>query len=86
MCRSGDKGRPPALSKLSDPRTWEKRKSKSKLAAQKMVVDLLQLYVSRLKQKRQPYKADGEDMRGFASKFPYKPTVDQEQVFYRQFA
>lgn len=77
----GDKGRPPALSKLSDPRTWEVRKSKSKLAAQKMVVDLLQLYVSRLKQKRKPYKEDGEDMRTFASKFPYNPTLDQDQAF-----
>eukprot|EP00250_Pteridium_aquilinum_P017183 c23496_g1_i1 orf=187-2751(+) len=77
----GDKGKPPALSKLSDPRPWEKKKSKSKLAAQKMVVDLLQLYVSRLKQKRQPYAEDGEDMRVFASKFPYQPTPDQEQAF-----
>ncbi|KAI5072409.1 hypothetical protein GOP47_0012515 [Adiantum capillus-veneris] len=77
----GDKGRAPGLSKLSDPRPWEKRKSKSKLAAQKMVVDLLQLYVNRLKQKRQPYAKDGEEMEGFVSKFPYEPTPDQKRAF-----
>ncbi|MCO5580681.1 hypothetical protein L7F22_034551 [Adiantum nelumboides] len=79
--QAGDKGKAPALSKLSDPRPWEKRKSKSKLAAQKMVVDLLQLYVSRLKQKRQPYSKDGEWMDDFVSKFPYEPTPDQKQAF-----
>ncbi|MCO5606495.1 hypothetical protein L7F22_060683 [Adiantum nelumboides] len=79
--QAGDKGKAPALSKLSDPRPWEKRKSKSKLAAQKMVVDLLQLYVSRLKQKRQPYSKDGERMDDFVSKFPYEPTPDQKQAF-----
>ncbi|KAH7420794.1 hypothetical protein KP509_13G022800 [Ceratopteris richardii] len=78
--QAGDKRRHPALSKLNDPRSWEKKKSKSKLAAQKMVVDLLQLYVSRLKQKRQPYPEDGVETEVFASKFPYKLTPDQMQA------
>lgn len=77
----GEKGKAPSLSKLSDPRQWEQKKSKGKLAAQKMVVDLSQLYISRLKQKRPPYSKNEEDMHEFAAKFPYKPTPDQEQAF-----
>ncbi|GMN57362.1 hypothetical protein TIFTF001_026468 [Ficus carica] len=47
--------RPRTLSKLSDSSVWEKRKTKGKLAIQKMVVDLMELYLHRLKQTRPPY-------------------------------
>ena len=50
-----------------------------------MVVDLLQLYISRLKQKRPPYPRNAELMNEFVMRFPYKPTPDQEQVSYGVF-
>ncbi|KAF3790453.1 ATP-dependent DNA helicase [Nymphaea thermarum] len=71
--------KPRALSKLSDPSAWEKRRIKGKFAVQKMIVDLMELYLHRLKQKRPPYpKTPAVDE--FAAQFPYKPTPDQEQT------
>lgn len=74
--------RPRALSKLNDTSTWEKRKIKGRVAIQKMVVDLMELYLHRLKQKRPPYPKCAP-MAEFASQFPYKPTPDQKQVLQR---
>lgn len=79
--RPAERGKPPPLSKLNDPRQWEKKKSKGRLAVQKMVVNLLHLYVSRLQQKRPPYPRNDEGMAEFAATFSFKPTPDQEQAF-----
>ncbi|KAH9328410.1 hypothetical protein KI387_000518, partial [Taxus chinensis] len=70
--------KPRALSKLGDTGVWEKRKNKGKLAIQKMVVDLMEIYMQRLKQKRPPYPKIS-NFAEFAAKFPYKPTPDQQQ-------
>ncbi|KAJ4752060.1 Transcription-repair-coupling factor [Rhynchospora pubera] len=68
------------LSKLSDPASWEKRRTKGKLAVQKMVVNLMELYLHRLKLKRPPHpKPLG--MEEFCAHFPYEPTPDQKQAF-----
>ncbi|GJN25454.1 hypothetical protein PR202_gb13282 [Eleusine coracana subsp. coracana] len=75
-----EKKRPRNLSKLNDPSTWEKRRLKGKLAVQKMVVNLMELYLQRMRQKRPPYpKPSGMDE--FAAEFPYEPTPDQSQAF-----
>lgn len=71
--------RPRTLSKLNDTSVWERRKTKGKLAIQKMVVDLMELYLHRLKQRRLPYPKSPA-MDEFAAQFPYKPTPDQKQV------
>ncbi|XP_031380483.1 ATP-dependent DNA helicase At3g02060, chloroplastic [Punica granatum] len=72
--------RPRTLSKLNDTTVWERRKTKGKVAIQKMVVDLMELYLHRLKQRRPPYpKAPA--MAEFVAQFPYKPTPDQKQAF-----
>ena len=68
------------MSKLSDPSVWEKRKTKGKIAIQKMVVDLMELYLHRLKQRRLPYPLTPA-MTHFVSQFPYQPTPDQQQAF-----
>ncbi|MED6183559.1 hypothetical protein PIB30_038872 [Stylosanthes scabra] len=72
--------RPRTMSKLNDPSSWEKRKVKGKVAIQKMVVDLMELYLHRLKQRRLPYPKSPA-LTEFASQFPYKPTPDQQQAF-----
>ncbi|XP_022141425.1 ATP-dependent DNA helicase At3g02060, chloroplastic isoform X3 [Momordica charantia] len=72
--------RPRTLSKLNDTSTWEKRKTKGKVAIQKMVVDLMELYLHRLKQRRPPYPKCSA-MEDFAAQFPYEPTVDQKEAF-----
>ncbi|KAA8548306.1 hypothetical protein F0562_004735 [Nyssa sinensis] len=72
--------RPRTLSKLNDTSAWEKRRIKGKLAVQKMVVDLMELYLHRLKQRRPPYPKCPA-MAEFAVKFPYEPTPDQKQAF-----
>eukprot|EP01018_Ginkgo_biloba_P018318 Gb_38755 [translate_table: standard] len=72
--------RPRSLSKLSDTSIWEKRKNKGKIAIQKMVVNLMELYLQRLKQKR-PLYPKNPAMVEFAAKFPYMPTLDQQQAF-----
>ncbi|GFP90278.1 transcription-repair-coupling factor [Phtheirospermum japonicum] len=72
--------KPPTLSKLNDTSAWEKRRIKGKVAVQKMVVDLMELYLHRLKQRRPPYPKV-PSMDAFASQFPYKPTPDQQQAF-----
>lgn len=72
--------KPRTLSKLSDTGAWERRRTKGKIAVQKMVVDLMELYLHRLKQKRPPY-AKSPILDEFAAQFPYEPTPDQKQAF-----
>ncbi|XP_063947795.1 ATP-dependent DNA helicase At3g02060, chloroplastic isoform X2 [Daucus carota subsp. sativus] len=71
--------KPRVLSKLNDTSAWEKRRVKGKVAVQKMVVDLMELYLHRLKQKRPAYPRTAA-MSEFASHFPYNPTPDQEKA------
>ncbi|KAG6521800.1 hypothetical protein ZIOFF_018933 [Zingiber officinale] len=71
--------KPRALSKLSDPTTWQRRRTKGKIAVQKMVVDLMELYLHRLKQKRLSYPKS-PSAGNFAAQFPYEPTPDQKQA------
>ncbi|KAF9688348.1 hypothetical protein SADUNF_Sadunf02G0188200 [Salix dunnii] len=75
-----DTKKPRTLSKLSDNGAWERRKTKGKVAIQKMVVDLMELYLHRLKQRRPPYPKTPA-MADFTSQFPYEPTPDQKQAF-----
>ncbi|TKW01034.1 hypothetical protein SEVIR_8G150600v4 [Setaria viridis] len=75
-----EKKRPRNLSKLNDPSTWEKRRLKGKLAVQKMVVNLMELYLQRMRQSRPPYPKPVA-MEEFAAEFPYEPTPDQCQAF-----
>uniref|UniRef100_A0A6N2MD27 Helicase ATP-binding domain-containing protein n=1 Tax=Salix viminalis TaxID=40686 RepID=A0A6N2MD27_SALVM len=72
--------KPRTLSKLSDTGAWERRKTKGKVAIQKMVVDLMELYLHRLKQRRPPYPKTPY-MAEFAAQFPYEPTPDQKLAF-----
>ncbi|KAL2240699.1 UNVERIFIED_CONTAM: ATP-dependent DNA helicase, chloroplastic [Sesamum indicum] len=72
--------KPRTLSKLSDTSAWERRRIKGKVAVQKMVVDLMELYLHRLKQRRLPYPKSPA-MADFAAQFPYEPTPDQKQAF-----
>ena len=78
--RPNETKKPRAFSKLSDPSAWERRRVKGKVAVQKMVVDLMELYIHRLKQRRPPYPKM-HAIAEFASHFPYKPTPDQMQVY-----
>ncbi|ONM26793.1 ATP-dependent DNA helicase At3g02060, chloroplastic [Zea mays] len=75
-----EKRRPRNLSKLNDPSTWEKRRLKGKLAVQKMVVNLMELYLQRMRLGRSPYPKPAS-MDDFAAEFPYEPTPDQCQAF-----
>lgn len=77
--------RPRTLSKLNDTTVWERRKTKGKVAIQKMVVDLMELYLHRLKQRRPPYPKS-PSMAEFEAQFPYEPTPDQKQVVLLSFA
>ncbi|CDY28662.1 BnaCnng05480D [Brassica napus] len=72
--------RPRTLSRLSDTSVWERRKTKGKVAIQKMVVDLMELYLHRLRQKRFPYPKNPV-MADFTAQFPYNATPDQQQAF-----
>ncbi|XP_068661260.1 ATP-dependent DNA helicase At3g02060, chloroplastic [Aristolochia californica] len=72
--------KPRALSKLNDTSAWERRRIKGKIAVQKMVVDLMEVYLHRLKQRRPPYPKTPA-MDEFAAQFPYEPTADQRQAF-----
>ncbi|CAN8269796.1 unnamed protein product [Cochlearia groenlandica] len=72
--------RPKTLSRLNDTSVWERRKTKGKVAIQKMVVDLMELYLHRLRQKRYPYPKN-PITADFAAQFPYNATPDQEQAF-----
>ncbi|KAG0485671.1 hypothetical protein HPP92_009750 [Vanilla planifolia] len=72
--------KPHALCKLNDTSAWERRRIKGKLAIQKMVVDLMELYLHRLKQSRPPYPKPLA-MSEFIAQFPYEPTQDQNQAF-----
>lgn len=76
--------RPRTLSKLNDTTVWERRKTKGKVAIQKMVVDLMELYLHRLKQRRPPYPKS-PFMAEFDAQFPYEPTPDQKQVVLLSF-
>ncbi|KAK3011355.1 hypothetical protein RJ639_012806 [Escallonia herrerae] len=78
--RPNETKRPRTLSKLSDTGAWERRRIKGKVAVQKMVVDLMELYLHRLKQRRPPYPKSPA-MVQFSSQFPYEPTPDQKQAF-----
>ncbi|KAG5416674.1 hypothetical protein IGI04_004241 [Brassica rapa subsp. trilocularis] len=71
--------RPRTLSRLSDTSVWERRKTKGKVAIQKMVVDLMELYLHRLRQKRFPYPKNPV-MADFTAQFPYNATPDQQQT------
>ncbi|XP_057983993.1 ATP-dependent DNA helicase At3g02060, chloroplastic isoform X3 [Malania oleifera] len=68
------------LSKLSDTSAWERRRIKGKIAIQKMVVDLMELYLHRLKQRRPPYP-ESDGIAEFVAQFPYEPTPDQKKAF-----
>ncbi|KAK4757419.1 hypothetical protein SAY87_018720 [Trapa incisa] len=70
--------RPRALSKLNDTSLWERKKTKEKLTIQKMVVDMMESYLYRLKQ-RKPSYPKAPAMVEFEAQFPYKPTPDQKQ-------
>ncbi|KAK4792311.1 hypothetical protein SAY86_022746 [Trapa natans] len=72
--------RPRALSKLNDTSLWERKKTKGKLTIQKMVVDLMESYLYRLKQ-RKPSYPKAPAMVEFEAQFPCKPTPDQKQAF-----
>ncbi|KAK8473298.1 hypothetical protein PHAVU_001G099500 [Phaseolus vulgaris] len=72
--------KPRTLSKLSDTAAWERRKVKGKVAIQKMVVDLMELYLQRLKQRRPAYLKTPA-LSEFEAQFPYEPTPDQKQAF-----
>ncbi|XP_021857155.1 ATP-dependent DNA helicase At3g02060, chloroplastic isoform X2 [Spinacia oleracea] len=72
--------KPRTLSKINDKSAWEKRRTKGKVAVQKMVVDLMELYLHRLKQKRPPYPKCLA-MAEFTTQFLYEPTPDQKQAF-----
>lgn len=77
----GEVGRAPALSKLNDTTLWDKRMSKGKVAIQKLVVNMMELYIHRLKQTRPVYPKCTDLVISFAAKFPYTATVDQQQAF-----
>ncbi|WVZ08688.1 hypothetical protein V8G54_022034 [Vigna mungo] len=72
--------KPRTLSKLNDTGAWERRKVKGKVAIQKMVVDLMELYLHRLKQRRPTYLKTPA-FAEFEAQFPYEPTPDQKQAF-----
>ncbi|XP_024972423.1 ATP-dependent DNA helicase At3g02060, chloroplastic isoform X1 [Cynara cardunculus var. scolymus] len=71
---------PRGLGRLKDTSGWEKRRIKGKVAVQKMVVDLMEVYLNRLRRKRPPYPKN-PGMAEFVSQFPYDPTPDQQQAF-----
>ncbi|CAJ2672224.1 unnamed protein product [Trifolium pratense] len=75
-----EKQKPRSLNKLHDTSAWEKKKIKGKVAIQKMVVDLMELYLHRLKQRRPPYPRSPA-VAEFAAQFNYEPTPDQKQAF-----
>ncbi|XP_058737655.1 ATP-dependent DNA helicase At3g02060, chloroplastic [Vicia villosa] len=79
-CLPNESKKPRTLSKLNDISAWEKRKIKGKVAIQKMVVDLMELYLHRLRQRRPPYPRSPA-VAEFAAKFAYEPTPDQKQAF-----
>lgn len=81
VCSPNESGAPRGLGRLKDTSIWEKRKIKGKVAIQRMVVDLMEVYLNRLRLRRPPYPKNPA-MAEFASQFPYEPTPDQKQVFY----
>ncbi|KAK9050020.1 hypothetical protein SSX86_031011 [Deinandra increscens subsp. villosa] len=71
---------PRGLGRLKDTSIWEKRKVKGKVAIQKMVVDLMEVYLNRLRLRRPPHPKNPA-MVEFAAQFPYDPTPDQKKAF-----
>lgn len=82
VCSPNESGAPRGLGRLKDTSVWEKRKVKGKVAIQKMVVDLMEVYLNRLRLKRPPYPKNPA-MAEFIAQFPYDPTPDQKQVSFR---
>lgn len=81
-CSPNETKKPRTLSKLNDTSAWERRRIKGKIAVQKMVVGLMELYLHRLKQKRPPYPKN-PSMVEFAGQFPFEPTPDQKLVQFK---
>nr|XP_043632041.1 ATP-dependent DNA helicase At3g02060, chloroplastic [Erigeron canadensis] len=75
-----ESGAPRGLGRLKDTSVWEKRKVKGKVAIQRMVVDLMEVYLNRLRLRRPPHPKNPA-MAEFAAQFPYEPTPDQKQAF-----
>ncbi|KAI3793837.1 hypothetical protein L1987_36460 [Smallanthus sonchifolius] len=75
-----ESGAPRGLGRLKDTSVWEKRKIKGRVAIQKMVVDLMEVYLNRLRLRRPPYPKNPA-IAEFAAQFPYDPTPDQKQAF-----
>lgn len=73
----GTPGRAVSLSKLNDTAGWEKRRTKGEVAVKRMVMEMMELYVHRLRQRRPVYPKLAADMEEFARGFPYTPTPDQ---------
>lgn len=80
FCSPNESGAPRGLGRLKDTSVWEKRKIKGKVAIQKMVVDLMEVYLNRLRLRRPPYPKNPA-MAEFVAQFPYEPTPDQKQAF-----
>lgn len=73
----GTPGRAVTLSKLNDTVGWEKRRAKGEAAVKRMVMDMMELYVHRLRQRRPVYPKLTAEMEEFSRGFPYTPTPDQ---------
>ncbi|CAI5511256.1 unnamed protein product, partial [Closterium sp. Naga37s-1] len=78
---AGPPGRSPPLSKMNDASAWEKRQAKGKEAVERMVGEMMDVYVKRLRQRRPVYPKFDAEMQRFGESFAYKPTPDQEQAF-----
>ncbi|CAI5945317.1 unnamed protein product [Closterium sp. NIES-65] len=78
---AGPPGRSPPLSKMNDASAWEKRQAKGKEAVERMVGEMMDVYVKRLRQRRPVYPKFDTEMQRFGESFAYKPTPDQEQAF-----
>eukprot|EP00271_Cylindrocystis_brebissonii_P008289 TRINITY_DN2234_c1_g1_i2.p1 TRINITY_DN2234_c1_g1~~TRINITY_DN2234_c1_g1_i2.p1 ORF type:complete len:798 (-),score=134.33 TRINITY_DN2234_c1_g1_i2:1444-3837(-) len=75
-----DRDRPVRLSKLKDTSQWERRKAKGQASIRRVVVDMMELHVQRLRQTRPCYAHFPEEMAALASTFPFTPTPDQIQA------
>ncbi|CAI5474400.1 unnamed protein product [Closterium sp. Yama58-4] len=78
---AGPPGRSPPLSKMNDTSLWERRQAKGKEAVERMVGEMMDVYVKRLRQRRPVYPKFDAEMQRFGESFAYKPTPDQEQAF-----
>ncbi|CAI7781808.1 unnamed protein product [Closterium sp. NIES-53] len=66
---------------MNDASAWEKRQAKGKEAVERMVGEMMDVYVKRLRQRRPVYPKFDAEMQRFGESFAYKPTPDQEQAF-----